>query len=313
MKLKLITLLTILVLVLSGCSSENTAETVSPEASSEEMSTENPNETEFTTETQTTEETPNTADVIFEEMTVVDNDYCTIRITSIDPDALWGYTLTTYLENKSADTTYMFSVQNAAINGVQCDPLFATEVTPSKKENTEISFPDTFFQDTGITECTDIELSFRVYDSNDWLADPVAEETVHIYPLGEENVSVFTREPQSSDITLVDNDYVTAIVTGFEDDPIWGYTVNLFLVNKTDTDVMFSVENASINGYMADPFYAASVSGQKCAFSSMSWSDTTLEESGITEITDIEFLFDAYDANDILADKFFNETITLNP
>lgn len=39
---------------------------------------------------------------------------------------------------------------------------------------------------------------------------------------------------------IIDNDYVTVIVTGYEDDEIWGYTANLFLLNKTDKTVMFS-------------------------------------------------------------------------
>lgn len=100
---------------------------------------------------------------------------------------------------------------------------------------------------------------------------------------------------------------------GYEDDEIWGYTANLFLLNKTDKTVMFSVDDASVNGFMADPFYATSVSAGKCAFSSMAWSDTTLEENGITEVEEIEVLFRAYDADDFMGEDFANEVITLNP
>lgn len=116
-----------------------------------------------------------------------------------------------------------------------------------------------------------------------------------------------------TDNVIIDNDYVTVIVTGYEDDEIWGYTANLFLLNKTDKTVMFSVDDASVNGFMADPFYATSVSAGKCAFSSMAWSDTTLEENGITEVEEIEVLFRAYDADDFMGEDFANEVITLNP
>lgn len=71
--------------------------------------------------------------------------------------------------------------------------------------------------------------------------------------------------------------------------------------------------DASVNGFMADPFYATSVSAGKCAFSSMAWSDTTLEENGITEVEEIEVLFRAYDADDFMGEDFANEVITLNP
>lgn len=252
-------------------------------------------------------------EVSFTEIVAVDNAECTIKITEIDSDNMWGFTLKAQLENKSADKTYMFSVESAAINGVQCDPLFATEVAAGKKSNEEISFPGEELEENGVGDYTDIELTFRVYDSNDWEADPVAKETIHIYPYGEDKATKFVREAQASDNVLIDNEYVTVIVTGYEDDEIWGYTVNLFLLNKTDKNVMFSVDEASVNGFMADPFYATSVSAGKCAFSSMAWSDTTLEENSITEIEEIEFNFRAYDEDDWSGNDFANETITLNP
>ena len=138
---------------------------------------------------------------------------------------MWGYTLKTYLENKSADKTFMFSIDSAAINGVQADP-FATEVAAGKKSNEEISFSDSNLSANGIDDFTDIELSFRVYDSNDWSADSVARETVHVYPFGEESATAFVRENQSTDTVVVDNDSATVIVTGYTGQHL-GLTVNL--------------------------------------------------------------------------------------
>ena len=79
-------------------------------------------------------------------------------------------------------------------------------------------------------------------------------------------------------------------MTGYTEDSIWGYTVNLFFINKSDKEVMFSVNDASVNGYMADPFFAKAVMAGKCAFASMSWSDSTLEENSIAEIEEINIL-----------------------
>lgn len=253
------------------------------------------------------------SEISFTEIIAVDNDECTIKITEIDPDNLWGYTLNVQLENKSTEKTYMYSVKSAAINGVQCDPFFAAEVAAGKKSNNEINFSDSTLEDNDIGDYTDIELTFHVYDSDDWLADAVAEETVHVYPYGEDKAVNYIRESQATDNIIIDNDYVTVIVTGYDDDSFWGYTVNLFLLNKTDKDVMFSVDDASVNGYMADPFYATEVSAGKCAFSSMSWLDTTLEENNITSVEEIEFQLRAYDSNDWTGDDFSDETITLNP
>ena len=68
-----------------------------------------------------------------------------------------------------------------------------------------------------------------------------------------------------------------------------------------------------MNGYMLDPFYAESVSAGKCSFSSMSWSNTTLEENKITSVEEIEFKFQAYDEDNLLGGYFVNEKITLKP
>lgn len=252
------------------------------------------------------------SEISFEEITVVDNDQCTIKITGIDEGNIWGYTLKTYLENKSADKTYMYSVTNAAINGVQTDPLFATEVAAGKKTNEDINFSSDL-EGYGITNFTDIELTFRVYDSDEWEADAVYEGTVHVYPYGEEKSTMFERTAQDTDTVIVDNENITVIVTGYDPDNFWGYTANMYLVNKTDKELMFSVDEASVNGYMADPFWATSVSGNKVAFSSLSWSSSDFESNGITEVEDIELKFKVYDANDWSANSIFEETISLHP
>lgn len=265
-------------------------------------------------EEQEEKEAPNAPDtkITFDGLTVVDNDECSISITEIDPDNLWGYTLKVNLENKSPEKTYMFSVLSAAVNGVQWDPFFASEVAAGKKAIEDISFSNSELEALGM-DFTDIEITFRVYDSDDWMAEAVATETVHVYPYGEDKAELFERAPGDSDNIIVNNEQVTATVIGYDEDNIWGYTVMLFLQNKTDSEVMFSVEEVSVNGYMADPFWATSVLPGKCAFSSMSWSDTTLDECGITDVEEIEFLFRAHDYEDWMADDLANESIILNP
>lgn len=308
-KLSSLLLTLIFCLSLAACSSGNTDES-SPSIGSDVLS---PASSEVESDTQEVESTQPEDEITFDEVTAVDNDECSIVITGIDPDNFWGYTLSVNLENKSSEKTYMFSVSSAAVDGVQCDPFFASEVAAGKKSVDSISFMDSSLEENGVN-FTDIELTFRVYDSNDWTADEAAVETVHVYPYGEDKAEVFERVSQSSDNVIIDNEYVTVTVIGYEEDSLAGYAVNLFLQNKTDTEVMFSVDEASVNGYMADPFWATSVMPGKCAFSSMSWFNTTLEESGITgAIEEIEFVFRAHNYGDWLADDFANETITLNP
>lgn len=256
---------------------------------------------------------PTEAPEDFEEITAVDNEECAIRITGIDPDDSWGYTIKASFENRSADKNYMFSVQTAAINGIDADPFFATTIAAGKKGNSKIQFSNEELYGPDVGNFTDIEITFRVSDSDDWAADAVALETIHIYPYGEENVKHYVRAAQPQDIVLADNDSVSVIVTGFSEDSIWGYTANVYLVNKTDRELMFAADNVSVNGFMADPFWARSLGGRKVCFTSMSWSDSTLEENGIENVEEIEMTLRAYDPNDWNAKDVFNETVVLKP
>lgn len=252
-------------------------------------------------------------EILFDGLVVVDNENCKIEITQLEPDNAWGFTLKVVLENKSADKTFMYSLSSVTVNGVQTNSLFASEVAPGKKANESIYIMDSDLEKNGIVEFTDIELVFRVYDSNDWSADDVAKETVHVYPFGEDKATVFSREPKDTDKVIVDNEAVTVILTNYGEDDFWGYTLELFMVNKTDTEVMFTTDDESINGFMVDAFFAKSVVAGKSAFATVSWSDSMLEENGIETVEEIEFNFRAYDAKDWLKDDFANELITITP
>ena len=76
---------------------------------------------------------------------------------------------------------------------------------------------------------------------------------------------------------------------------------------------MFAADDVSVNGFMADPFWACSLGGEKVCFTSMSWSNSVFEEKGIETVEDIEMNLRAYDANDWNANDAFNEVVTLKP
>ena len=249
----------------------------------------------------------------FQEVAAVDNEACAVTVKGVAPDELWGYTLKVLLENRSADKTYVFSVDTAFINGVECNPFFGSEVAPGKKANKDINFNLDTLEENDVGEPTDIELVFRVSDSDDWMADPVARETVHVYPLGEDKAEPFVRQTQDTDTVLVDNDDISVIVTGYDPDSIFGYAVELFLVNKTDRPLVFSVDGASVNGFMIEPYYGHELAPGKCCFGEMSWSASSLEENDIETVEDIEFTLHVRDSEDWMAEAIFDEVLTLTP
>lgn len=257
------------------------------------------------------------AEITFESKTVADNDACSITITGIEEGGLLtDLSLSAELENKSADTNYMFAIESAYINGVSADPYWAVSVAAGKSAIDTIAFDMDTLNEYGIESATDIEMTFHVYNDDDWSEDYVVDKTVHIYPYGKKNAVTFERKSLETDTVLMDKNSVSAVLTGYEVDDTWGqYCLNVYLVNNTDTDVMYSIDDSSVNGYMADPYWAYTVGAGKSAFTTISYDESTLEEIGITdmetEIENIEFTLKAYD--DEKMDTIAKKTVTLNP
>lgn len=271
-------------------------------------------ETVSAEETETDEaESESAENFEFEPFTAIENDECEVQIKGIDPDGYWGYTVDALLVNKSEDKNYTFSVSYASVNGVEMDPFWASTVSAGNKSNEEISFTPDDFEEAGIEEVTDIMLFFRVYDSEDYTADEIADEGIHIYPLGEDAAAEYVREPQETDTVILDNDDISVTVVRYYEDEWYGYTVEMFIQNKSERNLMISADNVAVNSYMMDPYWAATVHAGNVMYSKMYWYDSDFEKNEITEVEEIEFNLDVTDDDDWSAGSLYNEKVTLNP
>ena len=122
-----------------------------------------------------------------------------------------------------------------------------------------------------------------------------------------------TTAPAFEEQTLVENDSVVMKLTGIVEDPIWGYTLKVYLENRTDKNLMFSVEDAAVNGFMCDPFWAAEVRAGMKANEEISFSKSDFEANGIQEVTDILFTLKVYDSDDWTEEDYVNQTIEIKP
>ncbi|MBQ2968600.1 MAG: hypothetical protein IJE10_10845 [Clostridia bacterium] len=107
---------------------------------------------------------------------------------------------------------------------------------------------------------------------------------------------------------FVDDENCIFKITDIEEDNLWGYTLKAELENKTDKNLMFTMKNVSVNGYMCDPFWAETVQSGKKAKSDISFFDTEFEELGIEKVEEIEFTLSVYDEDDWMSPKFVEET-----
>ncbi len=220
----------------------------------------------------------------FEEVTVVDNDYLTFKFTDLDTKNIWGYTLKAFIENKT-DKDVTVSVDNVSVDGYMCDPFWATNVAAGKKTNSDISW--TNLESSGLSGINNLEFTLRVTDDSSW--DTILEENYSV------TIDKNAKAPQGvnfsgfNEITVEDNDTLLFKVINVNPDGDWGYTLNVYIENRTDANVYVSWDDVSVNGYMCDPFWSVAVAAGKKAYTTISWFDTTFEENGITEVEDVEF------------------------
>ncbi|MEE8885432.1 MAG: hypothetical protein SOI56_02540 [Eubacteriales bacterium] len=242
---------------------------------------------------------------------LVDDENVYVEITSIEHDSIWGYTWKMNLKNHT-DQTLMYSMENVSVNGIMSDPFWAEEVAPGKEANSDVSWSTTDFEDNDIEQVTEVSFTLHVYDSETYETDYVNQEFT-VYPLGEDAVQNNTREADENDVTLFENDQFAMRVTGVEPEGEWGYTLDVTLVNNTDQAVYFSVENASINGIMCDPFWADEVAAGKSANDEISWTDSSLSDAGLdaSSITTIDLPVTVSSSEDIASGAMIDQTFTL--
>lgn len=118
---------------------------------------------------------------------------------------------------------------------------------------------------------------------------------------------------QFPETILVNNEACTFTVRGIEPNGTFGYTLQVFLENKTDLELMFSLREVSVNGFMCEPYFAATVSPGMKANEEVSFLQDDLAANGITEVTDIEFTLAVYDSTDLLAEYLVEEDFTIYP
>lgn len=248
-------------------------------------------------------------DVSFEETVLVDNEYCKFTVKSIEDEG-YEYVMKVELENKS-ETEEMFSVDYVSVNGWALDPFWAESVSAGMKANSEIYWSEDALESAGIEEVLCISFVLSVYDNEDITVDDFVEESFTLYPTGDEDFTPEIRESKSGDIVLAETDEYAVIVTGFDPDGLWGYTMNLYIYNKTDVPLMFAINDAAVNGYMCDPFWASSIPAGTQEMNEVTWSETELEDNGITEVKEISLDFSI--GEEFSFDYLLEDTFVINP
>ena len=242
---------------------------------------------------------------------LVDTEDLYFAIKQARTDAALGYEWKVYIENRT-DQNLMFSFEKVSVNGVMCDPFWAEVITAGKKGNCEITWMRDSFAERGIEDVAQVDFTLNVYNDDDYTQAPLMRDPFTVYPLGEDHGYTAVRESAETDHVLVDDENCSVIITGYDPDNSWGYAMHLYLVNKTDHDLVFSVNDSSVNGIMCDPFWAEIVCAGKSAYSTVLWDHNSLEENDIAKIEQISLPLTVY-SDENIANPYVDETFELTP
>ena len=245
---------------------------------------------------------------------LADNAHCRFTVTGTQFNEHTGLEISVLCENFS-DRPLMFSWNNVSVCGYMYDPFWAEEVAAGKKVNSIIGIDTFALEQIGISSVDEISFTLAVQDSEEFMNEPVFLENLTVYPTGKtaETVKYPVYEPKETDTVIVDSDAVTFLIEGVDDELADFYTLRCYLSNKTGSNLMFSLENVSVNGFMVDPFWAMAVSAGKQAYSDIIFYREDLEAQDIEVVQNIEFKLLVSDSDDWEADYLLDEVYTFTP
>ena len=244
---------------------------------------------------------------------LVDREDLYFAIRNVKDDSALGYTWQVYVENRT-DKNLMFSFERVAVNGVMCDPYWAEVIAAGKKGNCEIVWLRDSLDQRQITDVRNVEFTLNVYNDDVYTEAPIMHDTFTVYPLGQDAAAAtkVVRKLTLADQILVDNKDCTVLVTGFEPDNSWGFVMNLYLVNKTDKDLIFSAEDSLINENPCYMYWTEIVTGGNAAYSSVLWEKGDLDESEIQVVRKISFPLYVFSDQDI-AEPLIDSSFLIKP
>ena len=226
--------------------------------------------------------------------TLYDDNDVGIHIIELD-----DYELTFYLENKTSKKL-VYDVECVSINGLSGGGWSYETLKKNSSTTDEI---DLYFDyDVDIGEFSDLYFTITVRTDSDYQA--IINETAHIYPLGEDQVTIYKREIPESDITLLDTkDVLISYIEAREDKNY--YYLDMYFENNSSKDLYYRLDECFINGIeIEDASTSIDVYSDNVGFDYIFIDKDTLDELNIDdidkltldiEITDLEYNAYYYD------------------
>ena len=215
-----------------------------------------------------------------------------IKITATGMEDSWaGTKLTLLIENNSAKGITV-QARNANVNGYMVDTMMSADVAAGKKSNDGLTFQTSGLKECGIEQIATMEFIFHIFDSETW--DEIVDTDV--IKIDTSIADGYVQNYDDSGEVLVDTNDVKIVGKGLSDEnSVFGPGVILYVENNSDKDITIQVRDVSVNGFMVDTSMSEDVVASKKAISAVTFFSSSLEENGITDITDVELYFHIFD------------------
>ena len=84
-----------------------------------------------------------------------------------EDDSIFGPSIVTYIEN-TGDKDVTVQTRDVSVNGFMVEAVFSCDVVAGKRAVDTITFMESDLEQNGITTIENVELSFHVFDFDDW-------------------------------------------------------------------------------------------------------------------------------------------------
>lgn len=235
------------------------------------------------------------------------NDACSYTLKDAfrrNDEYVWQVLLT----NRTA-SELVFSMDRVYVDDYLADPYFAVAVAAGESSEVEVSWQTT--ERTAWSPDRVSRVDFRLSAYLPDAADaPVAETELTVYPLGEDAYRPAERQSLSTDRVLLETEETAVVLTAWvREDTRCG--LELYMENRTDRAVTYTLENLHLNGQSFESARLLSLDGGKRGDAAVYWADSELEDHEITTPGEIIFDLTVCGASD--NSVLYSERVSVRP
>lgn len=227
------------------------------------------------------------------ETVLFDDHGVKITATGLDMDAFMGPELKMTIENNSGkDLTVQ--AREVSVNGFMVDDIMSVDVVNGKTAKDGLTFVDTSLELCGLNTIAQIEFYFTIFESDSWENYVDSEMITLTTSAGDGAV----QSPEHTGQLVYDANDIKIIVKGLtEDTSLLGTDIVVYIENNSADAIIVQTQDNAVNGMMVDAIFSCDLPAGKRTVDTITFLSSDLEESGITEIENVELIFNIMDAN----------------